>query len=92
MSTNKQEAFVLVKTAPGKEREVSDKMFKVPEVREVHILTGDWDLLVVVETDDKSTLQKGEKVLDLVYDKIRSVKHVQQTSTIIPSFSKYRGR
>jgi len=85
-----QKAFVLIKTEPGRERAVADKLNKLPEVSEVHIITGEWDILAVVETEREIVLPTDEKVLELVMDKITTLPYLQDTNTIIPSFSKYR--
>jgi Lrp/AsnC family transcriptional regulator for asnA, asnC and gidA len=85
-----QKAFVLIKTDPGRERDVADRLNKLPEVREVHIITGEWDILAVVETERELVLPTDEKVLELVMDKITTMSHIQDTNTMIPSFSKYK--
>jgi len=85
-----QKAFVLVKTDPGREREVADKIFKLSEVKEVHIITGEWDILAVIETERELILTTDEKVLGLIMDKITTIPHLQDTNTMIPSFSQYR--
>ncbi len=85
-----QKAFVLIKTDPGREREVADKLFKLADVREVHIITGEWDLLAVIETEREIVLPTDEKVLELVMDKITTLPYLRDTNTIIPSFSKYK--
>lgn len=85
-----QKAFVLIKTDPGKEREVSDRLFKLPEVKEVHLITGEWDILAVLETEREIVLPTDEKVLELVMDKVTTVPYLRDTNTIIPSFSRYK--
>ena len=85
-----QRAFILVKTDPGHEREVSDKLFKLEEVKEVHIITGEWDILAVIETDKELILPTDEKVLEVVLEKITTLPYLQDTNTMIPSFSKYK--
>ncbi len=85
-----QKAFVLVKTDPGKERDVADRLYKIPEVREVHLITGEWDILVVIETEREIVLPTDEKVLELVMDKITTLPYLRDTNTMIPSFSKYK--
>ena len=56
-----QKAFVLIKTDPGREREVADKLNKLPEVKEVHIITGEWDILAVVETERELVLPTDKR-------------------------------
>ena len=81
---------MLVKTDPGREREVADKIFKLAEVKEVHIMTGEWDIMAIVEIERELIMPTDEKVLELVMDKITTIPHLQDTNTMIPSFSKYR--
>ena len=85
-----QKAFVLIKTDPGRERDVADKLNKLDEVKEVHIITGEWDILAVVETERELILPTDEKVLELVMDKITTLPHIRDTNTMIPSFSRYK--
>ena len=85
-----QKAFVLIKTDPGRERDVADRLAKLPEVKEIHIITGEWDILAVIETEKELILPSDEKVLELVMDKITTLPHLQDTNTMIPSFSKYK--
>ena len=81
---------MLIKTDPGREREVAEKLFKVTEVKEVHLIAGEWDILAVVETEREIVLPTDEKVLELVMDKITTLPYLRDTNTIIPSFSKYK--
>jgi DNA-binding Lrp family transcriptional regulator len=85
-----QKAFVLIKTDPGKERDVADRLNKLPEVKEVHLITGEWDILAVLETEREIVLPTDEKVLALVMDKITTLPYLRDTNTMIPSFSKYK--
>jgi DNA-binding Lrp family transcriptional regulator len=85
-----QKAFVLLQAETGRAREVADKLFKLDEVREVHIITGAWDLLAVIEAEREIVTPTDERVLDVVLDKITRVPHVARTNTIIPSFSKFK--
>jgi DNA-binding Lrp family transcriptional regulator len=85
-----QKAYVLIKTDPGHEKEVADHLMKLDEVNEVHIITGEWDLLAVVQTEKGYVVPTDEKVLNVVMDKITRVGHIRDTNTIIPSFSKYK--
>jgi len=84
----KVRAFVLVETEPGKEKEVMEKLLKYEEVKEVHIYSGEMDLFVVLETERDMLVPSSKKVADLVIDKIQSIKAIQDTETIIPTYSK----
>ena len=83
-----QKAFVLIKVAPGHEQEVVDDLMKVPDIREVHIVPGDWDIIAVVSSQREIVVPSDEKVYKLVLDKISKIKHVQDTNTMVSQFSK----
>ena len=60
---------------PIGQREIAQEIAKHPEVQEVHIISGDWDLLVKLRSRDVAN------VGDLVIDKIRAIKGVRTTLT-----------
>jgi DNA-binding Lrp family transcriptional regulator len=55
------------------------------EVKELHFLTGDWDILVVLDFPPKVTNKR--RVLDFVSDRIRGIPEVLDTSTLVPEYS-----
>ena len=69
--------FVLISTAPQMEREVYNDVTKIKEVIEAHPLFGEFDIIVKVEAADYNRL--GE----VIVDKIRGVKGVIDTRTLI---------
>ena len=83
-----QKAFVLIKATPGKERQIIDALMKIPEVTEVHIVPGVWDLLAVVVSKKEVAIGGDEKVYRLVLEKIGKIKHVEDTNTMVSQFSK----
>ena len=83
-----QKAFVLIKVSPGHEEEVVDALMKIPDVREVHIVPGDWDILAVISSQKEIVVPSDEKVYKLVLEKISKIKHVQDTNTMVSQFSK----
>lgn len=84
----KARAFVLIETDPGKEKEVMEKLLGFDEVKEVHIISGEMDLIVVLETEREIIVPSSKKIADLVIDKIQSIAEIQDTETIIPTYSK----
>ena len=84
----KQKAFVLVKVEPGHERDVMDSLMKLDEVREVHIVPGEWDIIAVVEAEKGIVVSSDERVYDIVLDKVEKTRHVQDTNTMVSHFSK----
>jgi len=65
---------------------VTNRLFSFPEVKEVHELTGEKDLLVVVEMEHDllAVLTPAKRIADFVVEKISLVNHVVSTETIIP--------
>ncbi len=68
--------FVLIATAPSKEREVYTQLLEVEEVAEMHPLFGEYDLIARVEARDYDALGQ------VVVNKIRSVSGVVETKTL----------
>lgn len=83
-----QKAFVLIKVDPGHEEEVMDNLFKLDEVKEVHVVPGEWDLLAVILAEKEVILPSDEKVYDLVMRKIGKIKHIRDTLTMVSHFAK----
>ena len=82
-------SFLLVKTKPGKEKDIQDQFKVLPEVREVHLIAGKFDLLVALESEE-TDLDPRRKIVELVEEKIRKSGGVVDTSTIIPIESEIR--
>jgi Lrp/AsnC family leucine-responsive transcriptional regulator len=62
---------------PLSQRDVAKRIAAFPEVKEVHIITGGWDILIKVKADHVDTLGK------LVMDKLRMVEGVENTLSCI---------
>ncbi|MDI6846976.1 MAG: Lrp/AsnC family transcriptional regulator [Candidatus Bathyarchaeia archaeon] len=61
--------------APLSQRVIAEHIAKFPEVQEVHIISGDWDILIKVKEKDVDAIGK------FVIDKLRTVKGVEKTLT-----------
>lgn len=83
-----QKAFVLVKVSPGHERDVVEELMDIPDVREVHIIPGDWDILAVISSPKEIVVPSDEKVYKLVMDKISKIRNVQDTNTMVSQFAR----
>ena len=83
-----QKAFVLIRVSPGHEEEVVENLMKINDVREAHIVPGDWDIIAVVSSQKDIVAPSDEKVYKLVLDKISKIRHVQDTNTMVSQFSK----
>jgi DNA-binding Lrp family transcriptional regulator len=81
-------SFLLIKTQPGSELEIQKRLRALPEVREIHLLTGKFDLLATLESLEIE-LDPRQKVAELVIQEIRREGGILDTRTIIPISSQY---
>jgi DNA-binding Lrp family transcriptional regulator len=82
-----QRAFVFVKVQPGHEKQVMSELMKHDEVREVHVIGGDWDLLALLEVRREIVAPSDETIYNFVVERIRKIDHIQNTQTIVPHLS-----
>jgi len=76
-------AFILAAVSYGNkngsqsltQRDVAEEIAHLSEVQEVHIITGDWDLLIKVRAENVSAIGK------FVVDKLRRINGLQKTLT-----------
>jgi DNA-binding Lrp family transcriptional regulator len=83
-------AFVFVDVATGKDKKVLEKLLKYDEVIEVHLISGQYDVLAVLEFElygREIFVSAQEAILKFVIEKIRKLREVRDTNTIFPSFS-----
>ncbi len=72
-------SFIFVLFDSGKkitEKELASKISKMRDVEEVHIVTGEWDLLLKVRASSMDNLG------NMVLDKLREMEGVAKTQTI----------
>ena len=60
---------------PVSQRDVAEEIARFPEVQEVHIITGDWDLLVKLRAENVDAVGK------FVVDKLRRIRGLEKTLT-----------
>jgi Lrp/AsnC family transcriptional regulator, leucine-responsive regulatory protein len=60
---------------PITQRDVATEIAQFPEVQEVHIITGDWDLLVKLRAENVEAIGK------FVVDKLRNIQGLDKTLT-----------
>jgi Lrp/AsnC family leucine-responsive transcriptional regulator len=60
---------------PISQRIVAEEIARFPEVQEVHIITGDWDLLIKLRAENVDSIGK------FVVDKLRLIKGLEKTLT-----------
>jgi anthranilate phosphoribosyltransferase len=69
-------AYLLISVTEN-EQKVVDKILELQEIKEAHILFGEWDVIAKVSIDSPEGLSA------FVMDKIRPLKEVKLTSTMI---------
>lgn len=82
--------FLLINVATGKEDTIAGKLLKLKEIREVHIVPGNYDLLAVIEVERGLIETVPDKVVRVVKGKIRKMSGVSHTVTLIPLTSKVK--
>ncbi|RMF05802.1 Lrp/AsnC family transcriptional regulator [Candidatus Woesearchaeota archaeon] len=70
-------AYVLISLGAVDEQEILQKLKEMEEVREAHVLFGEWDLIAKVEVGS------SEELGEFMIEKIRKLPHVRLTSTLI---------
>ena len=68
--------FVLIRTAPGKERDVYERLMKIKSIVEMHPLFGEYDIIAKISGEDFQQL--GE----IIVDTIRTIPGVLETKTL----------
>jgi len=61
--------------APLNQRQIAREVSRFPEVQEVHIITGDWDIIIKVKDEDVAAIGR------FVVDKLRTVQGIEKTLT-----------
>jgi len=69
-------AYFLAIVKRGTEHEVAERLRRMPDVTEVLVTYGLWDLVARIETEN---LQK----LDTIITEIRKITEITQTSTLV---------
>ncbi len=85
----KYTVFMFVDTAPGKDDAVLEEILEEEEVVEAHLISGQYDILAVLEIDlhGKPVFSTVQEVAQKSIRKIRKISGVRDTNTIVPFFS-----
>lgn len=78
-------AFTYLKIKGGDFERIRETLVGFREVKELHFLTGDWDVFVVLEFPPDPARKRH--VLDFVTYQIRSIPDVVDTSTLVPEYT-----
>jgi DNA-binding Lrp family transcriptional regulator len=79
-------AFLMVGTRPGQDEKVVETLLKFKEILEVHFISGEYDLLAVVEVNlhGKSIFTTIQEVTQFIIQKVRKIDGVRMTNTLLP--------
>ncbi|MBU6998964.1 MAG: Lrp/AsnC family transcriptional regulator [Theionarchaea archaeon] len=69
-------AFVLLNTIPGQEEKIAETLKQEKEVKECHVVYGEYDMHLTLETEDI-------RVLDDLICRLRSLEGIQHTMTLV---------
>ena len=83
-------AFILMNVAGKKEDRILEKLYALEEVREIHSVHGDVDILVKIVLTRDLVSSDAEIIGNFVHNKVRQLPGVVSTQTLIPGFSKMK--
>ena len=83
-------AFIQLLVQAKKEDRIIEKLFELDEVREIHSVHGDIDILVKIVLSRDLLISDAETIGQFVHEKIRQLPGVNITKTLIPGFSKVK--
>ena len=73
-------AFVLSRCEPGFEKQIKEEISLIPEVTDIDITYGAYDIVFRIETTNKKSL------VDIILNDIRGISKIKETQTL-PIFS-----
>lgn len=83
-------AFILMRVKPKNEFEVMERLFALDEVKEVHSVHGDVDMLVKAVLTRNLLASDAEIIGQFVHDTVIQLPGVVSTQTLIPGASKIK--
>ncbi len=70
-------AFIFIQTEIGSEMKVFEELYKIPEVKEVYIVYGIYDIIAKIEADSL------EKIRQIIISRIRQIPEIRTTNTMV---------
>ena len=80
-------AFIYLSTALGKESQVADALWAMEEVKEVHIIPGQHDIVAVVDVPRHFLEPDPQSIYWFMLDRIKGIPDIVNTDTLIPILS-----
>ena len=84
--------FILMTVSGKREYRVIEKLYALPEVREVHAVHGNVDIIVKAVLTRDLLSSDAEVISYFVNDHIRQIHGIVNTQTLIPGLSKVKDR
>jgi len=81
-------AFILIQCEPMREKDVMEDLLKMDEVIEAHMITGEYDVIAVVQVKRHFLEADYDNVFNSAIAKIEGTKFVVDTNTVIGMASK----
>ena len=83
-------AFVLMTVKAKSEYKIMDKLYQLNEVREIHSVHGEVDILLKIDLIRDLLTSDAEIIGNFVHENIRGISGVSSTRTLIPGYSKIK--
>jgi len=83
-------AFVLMNVSGKREDRIIEKLYELKEVREIHSVHGDVDVLIKIVLTRDLLSSDAEMIGQFVHNQVRQIPGVISTQTLIPSISKIK--
>lgn len=84
-------AFIMINTETKKDSKICDKLFKLPEVKEVYCMHGGIDVLVKIALTRDILTSDAEVIGQFVHEKVRKLQGILSTQTLIPISAQTKG-
>jgi len=83
-------AFVLMNVAAKREHRIIDKLYDLDEVREIHSVHGEFDIIAKIVLTRDLLASDAETIGQFVHNQVRQLPGVVSTQTLIPGHSKIK--
>jgi DNA-binding Lrp family transcriptional regulator len=83
-------AFVLMNVAVKRDYQIIDKLYELEEVREIHSVHGEFDIIAKIVLTRNLLASDAEAIGQFVHNQVREVPGVVSTQTLIPGISKIK--
>jgi hypothetical protein len=83
-------AFIMMNVEAKRELKIVDRLFALPEVKEIHSVHGSIDILVKIKLTRDLLSSDAEVIGQFVHEKVRQVDGILSTQTLIPGTSKIK--